>query len=99
MTNQFIFESFVGLHILLVIADLIFNVILKFFENVELNIIDPLFEAYFKDLYEIKLNMKSKIKVGSFIYGLIKSLFNVMLIFTIYKYTLKYKKYQSLKLT
>lgn len=95
--TSFHFEAFIGLHILLVVADLIFTVISTFFDNIEKNIIDPLLESYFKDLYEIKISVKSKLKIGNFLYGLIKSILSTILIFTIYKYTLKYKKFKSLK--
>jgi hypothetical protein len=93
----FHFESFVGLHIYLVIADLIYGVLASALENLEKNIIDPLLESYFKNLYELKISAKSKIKLGDFTYSLIKSIFNAILIYGIYQYTLKYKKFESLK--
>lgn len=93
----FHFETFVGLHIYLVVADLIFSVISSVFENIERNIIDPLLSSYFINLYELKLSAKSKIKFGDFFYSLFKSIINAALAYMVYLYTIKYKKFKSLK--
>ena len=104
----FSIETFIGLHIYLVAADLIYNILDKFVQSLYENLISPGVNALFGENFFSKLqwNIGSKdekgefkvvIDIGAIIAEGVKVFLLALFAFNVYKYFKKYEKYRSLK--
>ena len=99
----FSIETFVGLHIYLVAADLIYNILDRFMVSFYDNLLSPFVNALLgEDFFEkLKWQMGKKeenvIDLGAIISETVKLTILVLLSYNIYKYFKKYAKFRSLK--
>ena len=100
----FSFETFAGLHVYLIIADLIYNILDKIIMSIYDNLLSPIINVILgKDLmdkltYQIGPEEEDVIKVGAIIAEVIKMFFIALLIFYVYTFAKKYEKYRKLKM-
>ena len=99
----FSIETFVGLHIYLVAADLIYNILDKFMVSLYDNLLSPfvdmlLGENFFEKFkWNVGKDGKIKIDLGAILAEAIKVFFLALFAFNMYKYFKKYEKFRSLK--
>jgi len=100
----FSIETFVGLHIYLVAADLIYNILDKFMVSLYDNLLSPfvnmlLGDSFFSNLrWKIgKAEEENVIDIGAIIAEMFKLFFLALFAFYVYKYFKYYEKYQKLK--
>ena len=99
----FSFETFAGLHVYLIIADLIYNILDKIITSLYENLLSPVINVTLgKDLidkltYKIGPGEEDVIKIGVIIAEVIKMFFIALLIFYVYSFAKKYEKYRKLK--
>ena len=100
----FSFEQFAGLHVYLIVADLIYNILDKIITSIYDNLLSPLINVTLgKDLmdkltYKIGPEEEDVIKIGAIISEVIKMFFIFLIIFYTFKFAKKYKKFQAKKL-
>ena len=105
MTSEsFNLETFIGLHIYLVAADLIYNILDKFIVVVYENFLSPIINVILGDCvkslkWKIGPNEEDVINLAEIIKESVKLFIIALMSFNIYKYFKKYKKYKELKLT
>lgn len=99
---KFNLETFFGLHIFLVSADLIFNILNSFITVISDNLLIPLISSLLGDcLIDLKWKIGNKeedvIDLEKIIKEIIRLSIISIIIFNIYLYFKKYKKYKQLK--
>ena len=97
----FSFETFTGLHIYLVIADLLYSILDKILTSFSKNLLDPVLNVLIgKDLKKLQFKIGNEeedvIKIGEILFEIIKMFFIALIIFYIYRYAKKYEKYNKL---
>jgi large-conductance mechanosensitive channel len=102
MPDSFNLETFIGLHIYLVAADLIFNILDKFIITIYENFLSPIVNVLLGDClhtlkWKIGPNEEDVINLAAIIKECVKLFIIALLSFNIYKYFKKYKKYKELK--
>ena len=102
MPGKFNIETFIGLHIYLVAADLIYNILDRFITSVYDNFLSPLINELLGDSvnklrWKIGKSEDSVIDLGKIISESIKLFIIALMSFYIYVYFKKYKKYNQLK--
>ena len=101
----FSFEQFAGLHVYLICADLIYNILDKIIMSIYDNLLSPLINVLLgKDLlnkltFKIGQEEEDVIKIGNIIAEIIKMFFIALIIFYVYKFAKKYEKYRKLKIS
>ena len=99
----FSFEQFAGLHLYLIVADLIFSVldriVISIYENLLSPVINTILGKSLLDLLTIQIGpcKKDVIKIGDIIAEVIKMFIILIMIFYTYKFAKKYEKFKSLK--
>ena len=99
----FSIETFVGLHIYLVAADLIYNILDKFMTSLYDNLISPFVDMLFGENFfeRLKWNAgkdgKTVIDIGAIIAEAVKVFFLALFAFNVYIYFQKYEKFRNLK--
>ncbi len=102
--SPFSFSQFAGLHVYLIVADLIYNILDKIISSFYDNLLSPVINVLIgKDLmklltYKIGPEEEDVIKIGAIISEVIKMFFIFLIIFYTYKFAKKYKKFQVKKL-
>ena len=100
--DNFNLETFVGLHIYLVAADLIYNILDKFISILFENFLSPLVETLLGDsvknmYWKIGKDEKDVINIGIIIKETLKLFMVAILLFNIYTFFKRYKKYRDVK--
>lgn len=100
----FTFSQFAGLHIFLVVADLIYGVLDKiitsFYDNILSPIINVVLGKHIIKKLEVSIgnkNNKETLKFGDFISETIKMLIILLIIFNIYVFFKQFEKFRKLK--
>ena len=98
----FSIETFVGLHIYLVAADLIYNILDKFMVSLYDNLLSPFVNMLLGDSFFSSLKWKigkaeddNVIDLGAIIAELFKLFFLALFAFYMYQYFKKYAKFNS----
>jgi len=100
----FSFGQFAGLHVYLIVADLIYSILDKIITSFYDNLLSPIINVTLgKDLmdkltYKIGPEEEDVIKIGAIISEIIKMFFIFLIIFYTYKLTKQFKKFQVKKL-
>ena len=100
----FSFGQFAGLHIYLIVADLIYNILDKIITSFYDNLLSPVINVTFgKDLmkkltYQIGKDEDDVIKLGDIITEIVKMFFILLIIFYTYELFSGYKKFHAKKL-
>ena len=100
----FSFEQFAGLHVYLIVADLIYNILDKIITSFYDNLLSPVINVTFgKDLmkkltFQIGKDEDDVIKLGDIIVEIVKMFFIFLIIFYTYKFASQYKKFNVKKL-
>lgn len=101
----FSFEQFAGLHVYLIVADLIYNILDKIIMSIYDNLLSPLINVTIgRDLlnkltYKIGPEEGDVLKIGEIIAEIIKMFFIALIIFYVYKFAKKYEKFRKLKIS
>ena len=97
----FSIETFVGLHIYLVAADLIYNILDKFMSSLYENLLSPFIDMLLGENFFAKLKWTvgedKTIDLGAILAEGIKVFFLALFAFYMYQYFQKYAKFHSLK--
>jgi len=102
MTENFNIETFIGLHIYLVAADLIYNILDRFITCIYDNLLSPLVNVLLGDTvssfrWKIGKDEDDVIDLGKIVKESVKLFIIALMSFYMYKYFKKYKKYKDLK--
>ena len=102
MIDSFNLETFIGLHIYIVAADLIYNILDGFIQTISKNFLEPLINSLLGDCvdsfkWKIGKNEEDIINLGEIIKECVKLFLIAVFSFYTYKYFKKYKKYKELK--
>ncbi len=104
-TDIFTIETFVGLHIFLAAANLLYSLLDRFIRVVEEHLLSPLIDLLLGDCVDIlkwdlpstKQDHKHTIDLGTIIKEVIRIIIITFFSFWVYKYFKHYKKYNKLK--
>jgi len=102
MPEHFNIETFIGLHIYLVAADLIYNILDRFITSIYENLLSPLINELLGDgvkslKWKIGKDEDAIIDLGAIIRECVKLFFIALMSYYMYSYFQKYKKYKGLK--
>ena len=97
------FEQFAGLHLYLIVSDLIFTTLDRILVSLYDNLLSPIINVLIgKNILEsltfkIGPNKKDVIKIGDIIAEVIKMFIIVILIFYTFQFAKKYEKFKKMK--
>ena len=100
--EHFNYEKFIGFHLYLIAADIIFSILSGFIDSLSTNFIIPLLDSLLDNnisnlKWKIGKNEKDIIDLGQFIKDFIRLILISFISFQIYTFFKKYKRYHKLK--